>query len=187
MRAWRNGMPIRRRNRWPPRRRSPAPERRLRPSARGIRAPAAGPSSRATPAPSGRTRSNRGARNTRARIRNATWRGAARTARASLPSGPTIDHLARLDVVHVDSADQVERAGFRREHVTDATAGSSSWPMASGRNPCGSRATMMRFSARRTSEYAPSSCSKASRRAEPSVRSREWATRCSMTSVSLEA
>ena len=57
--------------------------------------------------------------------------------------------------------------------------------MASGRNPCGSRATMMRSSARNTSENAPSSCNSASRSAPESVRSRECATRCRITSVSL--
>ena len=59
--------------------------------------------------------------------------------------------------------------------------------MASGRKPCGSRATMMRSSARKTSENAPSSCSSASRSAPASVRSEECAIRCRMTSVSLEA
>ena len=46
---------------------------------------------------------------------------------------------------------------------------------------------MMRSSARNTSENAPSSCSSASRSAPASVRSRERATRCRITSVSLEA
>ena len=46
---------------------------------------------------------------------------------------------------------------------------------------------MMRSSARNTSENAPSSCSRASRNAPARVRSRERATRCRITSVSLEA
>ncbi len=55
-----------------------------------------------------------------------------------------------------------------------------------GRKPCGSRATMIRSSARNTSEYAPSKSSSASRSAAARVFSREQATRCRITSVSLE-
>ena len=44
---------------------------------------------------------------------------------------------------------------------------------------------MMRSSARKTSENAPSICKRASRNAPESVRSRDFATRWSMTSVSL--
>ena len=45
----------------------------------------------------------------------------------------------------------------------------------------------MRSSARKTSEKAPSNCSKASRKAPGRVRSRDRATRCNTTSVSLVA
>ena len=104
-----------------------------------------------------------------------------------MPSGPTITISPGSHIVQIDRVDQIEGAGFRSEHVAGAPPDNSIWPMASGRNPCGSRATMMRSSARNTSENAPSSCSSASRSAPASVRSRECATRCRITSVSLEA
>ena len=66
-------------------------------------------------------------------------------------------------------ADRPRRSDRRRRFRkrTRSTCGrpdNSSWPIASGRKPCGSRATMMRSSARNTSENAPSSCSSASRK-----------------------
>ena len=59
--------------------------------------------------------------------------------------------------------------------------------MASGRKPCGSRATMIPSCDRNTSANAPSICSSASRNADGSVRSRDRATRWRTTSVSREA
>ena len=37
--------------------------------------------------------------------------------------GADDDHFAGLDIVQIDRVDQVERAGFRREHIAGAAAG----------------------------------------------------------------
>jgi len=149
MSAWRKGRPDSESSRWPPARRN---------RGRDHQSAAAG-HSRANRTPrfsrdsstARRIPGNRGGRNRR--VRKRTARAAAWAPRTRGDAFGTDDHhLAGLHIVQVDRADQVEGASLGSEHVALASTENAISPTASGRKPWGSRATMMRSSARNTSE-----------------------------------
>jgi hypothetical protein len=73
-------------------------------------------------------------------------------------------------------------------HVSEQiTQASPRRPIASGRNPCGSRAPISRSFVIMTSEYAPRTCDRASMIAESALPSRERANKWTTTSVSVVA
>ena len=89
--------------------------------------------------------------------------------------------LAGLDVADVGGADQIQGAGFREQTIQ----ASPSWPSASGRKPCGSRAAISRFLVSRTIENAPLTCEIDSTSASSTVGAFERAYKWRTTSVSL--
>ena len=100
---------------------------------------------------------------------------------------PDAHHFARLDVVQIDRADQIERAGFRREHVAFAAARKIHF---AHRQRAESVRIARHDDAVLRQEHQRKRAFQLQQRVAQRavrVRSEECATRCRITSVSLDA